>query len=292
MLWLFFTLFAAFLQAWRNAFQKKLSQCVPVAGTTLARFACAWPLALAYLALLYARDPGLAMPRFTPAFAGYVFATAAAQIFATMLMVQLFRLKNYAIGVGLVRSEAVFAAIVGVAFYGSHLSFMGWLGVMIGALAVFLLSGTGNWRQISPRVLLVGLCGGLCFALTSVWVRQAILLLDLPALVAAAWVLFCVIFLQTVLLGGWLLLRERATLRKLLAHKRLLLATGVASFLGSLGWFSAFSLQDVAIVKTVGQIEVLFVLAISSWLLKERLQKQNGLGLLLIVIAALLVVWG
>lgn len=292
MLWLAFTLFAAFMQAWRNAFQKQLSHDVPVFGVTLARFLYAWPLALLYLIALYRHDPRLTLPDFPPAFFAYIAATAAAQILATLLMVQLFRLKNYAVGVGLVRSEAVFAAVLGVAFYGSQLNLVGWLGVITGTVAVFLLSATGHWRQISPRVLLIGMAGGLCFALTSLWVREASQLLPLPPLVAAAWSLFCVIFLQALVLFVGLWLHNRATLRKLFSHPRLTLATGVSSFLGSLGWFSAFSLQDVAIVKTVGQVEVLFVIAISSLIFKEKLKKQNGLGLLLIVIAALLVVWG
>ena len=84
---------------------------------------------------------------------------------------------------------------------------------------------------------------------------------------------------------------NRAALRQLLAQRKLALATSTASFFGSLGWFSAMRLQDVAIVKTVGQIEVLFMLAISICYFREKLQKQDGLGLALIVIAALLVVW-
>lgn len=291
MLWLAFTLFAAFMQAWRNALQKQLSHDVPVFGVTLARFLCAWPLALLYLVFHYQRDESLLIPDFPPAFFAYIAATAGVQIVATLLMVQLFRLKNYAIGVSLVRSEAVFAAMLGMLFYGSQLGALGWLGVITGAVAIFLLSGTGGWRQVSPQVLALGMAGGLCFALTSLWVREASQLLPLPPLVAAAWSLFCVIFLQACVLFAGLWLWERGTLRKLFAHPRLMFATGVASFLGSLGWFSAFSLQDVAIVKTVGQVEVLFVLAISSWFFKEKLQRQNGLGLLLIVVAALLVTW-
>ena len=49
MLWIFFTLFAAFMQSWRNAFQSFLSKEVKVAGVTLARFIWASPLAAIYL---------------------------------------------------------------------------------------------------------------------------------------------------------------------------------------------------------------------------------------------------
>ncbi|MDN5714527.1 MAG: multidrug transporter, partial [Acinetobacter sp.] len=44
--WILFTLMAAFMQAWRNAFQKQLSTTVDVYGVTLARFIFALPLAL------------------------------------------------------------------------------------------------------------------------------------------------------------------------------------------------------------------------------------------------------
>lgn len=288
--WLPLTLFAAFMQAWRNAFQKQLSPHVPVLGVTLARFLGAWPLALLWLGYQYLRDARLPLPAFTPTYLASIIAAASAQIAATALLVQLFRLKNYAVGVGLARSEAVLAAILGVACFGTRLNATGWLGVLTGGVAVFLLSGA-SLRQLSWRALALGLGSGLCFAFTSLFVRQAALALPLPALPAAAWVLASILILQTAWLLAWLLARDRAALRQLLAHRKLMLATSTASFLGSLGWFSAMRLQDVAIVKTVGQIEVLFMIAIATAYFKERLQKQDGLGLALIVIAAVLVVW-
>ncbi len=36
-MWIFFTLMAAFMQAWRYAFQSRLSRDVNVVGVTLAR---------------------------------------------------------------------------------------------------------------------------------------------------------------------------------------------------------------------------------------------------------------
>lgn len=290
MLWLGFTFFAAFMQAWRNAFQKQLSRDVPVLGVTLARFVFAWPLAIMYLWTFYLRDAALPVPEIGAAFLWPVVGAATAQIVATALMVQLFRLKNYAIGVGLARSEAVLAAVLGVVFFASDLSLLGWLGVLLGGVAVFLMSGA-EWRGLSLRVLLLGLASGLGFALTSLWIRQAALALPLPALPAAAWVLCAVIALQAMTLLVWLWWRERGTLQLLFAYPRLVVATSAASFLGSLGWFSAMSLQDVAIVKTVGQIEVLFMLAISAWVFREKLNRQDGLGLALVVLAAILVIW-
>ena len=47
----------------------------------------------------------------------------------------------------------------------------------------------------------------------------------------------------------------------------------------------------MAYVKTLGQVEVLFTLLISVLVLKEKLKRQDLLGLTLIVLAAVLVMW-
>lgn len=289
MLWIPFTLLAAFMQAWRNAFQKQLSKDVSVSGVTLARFIWASPLAALYLWVLYAWRPA-AMPEFNSTFAAFIVAASLAQILATALMVKLFQLKNYAIGAGLAKSEAVLAAILGVVFFAESLTLLGWLGVFLGGCAVFLLSGA-RLRQLSFRVLLLGLGSGLAFALTSLWVRQASLSLGLPFPHGAAWVLLLVILLQTLLLTLWLALKDRAVLVALWQRRKLTLAVSVCSCIGSVGWFTAMSLETVALVKTLGQVEVLFMLLISAFVFKEKLKTSDHLGLALIVVAAIAVMW-
>ena len=277
------------MQAWRNAFQKQLSKEVSVAGVTLARFIWASPLAALYVWGLYHWQPA-ETPQFGLNFAALIIGAALAQIMATALMVKLFKLRNYAIGAGLAKSEAILAAVLGVAFFSETLSLIGWLGVMLGAGAVFLLSGA-SWRQLSWPVLWLGLASGLAFALTSLWVRQASLLLELPFPHGAAWVLLLVIVLQTCLLCTYLLLRDRATLVALWQRPQLTFAVSVFSCVGSIGWFTAMSLESVALVKTLGQVEVLFMLLISAFVFKEKLQKADHWGLALIVLAAVAVMW-
>lgn len=289
MLWIPFTLLAAFMQAWRNAFQKQLSKDVSVAGVTLARFIWASPLAALYLAGLYQWQP-VALPTFNHRFVFFIVGAAVAQIIATALMVKLFKLRNYAIGAGLAKSEAILAAILGVAFFSESLSLLGWVGVLLGAIAVFLLSGA-SWRQLSWPVLLLGISSGLSFALTSLWVRQASLALGLPFPHGAAWVLLVVILLQTLILLSYLLWRERSTLLALWRRPRLTLLISISSCIGSIGWFTAMSLESVALVKTLGQVEVLFMLLISAFFFKEKLQRTDHGGLALIVLAAIAVMW-
>lgn len=316
LLWIPFTLLAAFMQAWRNALQKQLRTHASTIGVTYARFIFALPLAGVYLWLVQhhvgSGQNQATIPTLTVTFAAFILLAALAQIAATALMVMLFKARNYAIGVGLAKSEAVIAAVLGALYFAAPLSRLAWLGVLVGGVAVWLMSlsaGTAKTStaskaahinaqipkqpRISPKTLLLGLGSGLCFALATLYIREAALYLranlEFGFLLSAAWVLFLVITTQTVLLTLWLLLREPQTFKALYTHKKLTLGVSLFSFVGSVGWFTAMSLQTVALVKTLGQIEVLFTLAISAWWFKERLQRSDYIGLVLIVVGAVLV---
>jgi drug/metabolite transporter (DMT)-like permease len=289
-MWIFFTFLAASMQAWRNAFQSQLSKEVNVAGVTLARFLWASPIAAAYLYALYLWQP-VAMPTVTYQFMLFVLGASAMQILATALMVKLFKLKNFAVGAGLAKSEALVAAILGVIFFGTHLSLLGWLGVVVGGIAVFMMSSKQGFRGLSPQTILLGLACGTAFALTSLWVREASLQLTLPFQHRAAWVLLLVITIQTLVLLTYLLLKDRTALKALFDRPKLTLLTSTTSCLGSIGWFSAMSLQAVPYVKTLGQVEVFFTLLVATFWLKDNVKIKDMLGLILIAVAAIMVMW-
>ena len=290
--WILFTIMAAFMQAWRNAFQKQLSTSVDAYGTTLARFLFSPLFAFSYLAFLYVQKPVTAAVHFSDKFWFYIVIAGVSQIFATALMVMLFQQKNYAIGVGLAKSEAILAAIVGVIFLQEHLTTWGWVGVMIGAVAVFLLSKGRQHTELSVKTLMIGLGSGLCFAITSLLVREASLELTmLPFLHRAAWVLCCLISFQCIIMLLYLGIFSRETLYRMWQRLGLVFKVSVCSFLASVGWFSAMSMQTVAIVKTLGQVEILFSLLISAFFFKEKLAKTDHLGLWLVIVAAIMVIW-
>lgn len=289
-MWIAFTLFAAAMQSWRNAFQNQLSKKVSVVGVTLARFIYAPPIALLYLYLLHVWQPE-PLPDFNTDFFRFVVSASITQIIATGLMVVLFKQHNYAIGAGLAKSEAIIAAIVGMLFFGTVLSGLGWIGVAVGGIAVFLLSKAPNSSSTSFITVLVGLACGLSFALTSLWVREASLTLTTPFPHRAAWVLVSVISLQAICLTLYLTIFDRNSLLALWQRPRLTLLTSLSSCLGSIGWFSAMSLAAVPYVKTLGQVEVFFTMLISVFWLKQPVQRKDAVGLILIAIAAVLVMW-
>lgn len=291
--WILFTLMAAFMQAWRNAFQKQLSASVDGYGVTLARFIFAFPIAGLYLNFLYTEQAVTAHVSFHAKFWIFVFIAAMSQILATILLVRLFRQKNYAIGVGLAKSEAILAAIIGVILLGEHLSLLAWLGVFLGAFAIFLLSKGGiQTTKFSWNTLIIGTGSGLCFAITSLLVRQASLQLEmLPVLHRAAWVLFTITGIQCAVLLVFLMIFKRSTLWAMWDRIGLVFKISFSSCVASLGWFTAMSVQSVAIVTTLGQIEILFSLLISVYLFKEKLVSTDHWGLFWVVIAAMLVIW-
>ncbi|GIA35272.1 putative membrane protein [Vibrio cholerae] len=67
--------------------------------------------------------------------------------------------------------------------------------------------------------------------------------------------------------------------------------TSVSSCLGSIGWFSAMSLQAVPYVKTLGQVEIFFTMLISIFWLGQKVRIKDGFGLILVALAAILVMW-
>ena len=84
---------------------------------------------------------------------------------------------------------------------------------------------------------------------------------------------------------------RQANLGETVATSKTVILTSLFSFLGSFGWFNAMSLNHVAFVKTLGQVEIFLILMISSFIFKERLKLQDFVGLILVVVAAILVVW-
>lgn len=290
MSWVFFTLSAVVLQTFRNTLQSQLSANVSTAGVTLARFLFAPPIALIYLMLLYGVSEQI-IPEFTHKFVLLVLVASVMQICATSLMVMLFKQKNFAVGAGLAKSEALVAGVLGTLFFGSQLSLFGWLGILIGGAAVFVLSGGGRKGELKLKTLFIGLACGSCFALTSLFVREASHLLDVPFPHSAAWVLLWVLCIQTTLLVSYIAVKDKSTFLALKNNAKMTLATSATSCLGSICWFSAMALHHVAYVKTLGQIEVLLTILIATFWLKNKVKKHEIIGLLLIAAAAILVMW-
>ncbi len=205
-------------------------------------------------------------------------------------MVLLFQRRSYATGVGLAKSEALLASVVGAVFFGALLGPLAWLGIAFGSVAVWLLKGRSKPGTTDLTTLLLGLACGLSFAMTTLWVRDASQQLSLPFLHAAAWALVWTVSIQVLVLASWLVVRDPQTLLLLWQRPSLVFRISLSSLIASVCWFTAVNLEEVGLVKTLGQIEVFFTLWLSQHWLKERVSRRDKLGLLLIVVSAILVI--
>ncbi|WOG26357.1 EamA family transporter [Endozoicomonas sp. 8E] len=290
--WIWLTLMAAVAQAFRTAGQKTLSERVSIWGTTFARYAFSLPLVWVYLYLqLHWQDSEL--PEISSTFLLYSLGAGLAQIAATVVIVKLFHLRNFAIGVIYSKSETVLVAVLGAIIFSQELSWAGWVSVLLGTVGLIFLNPPGQqgWRSLFSVSAAFGLGGGFLLALTTLWVRQASLSLDDDPLVASAYTLTVTILMQTVLLGGFIWFKEPQTLGKLIQQWKLSGSVGLLSLVGSIGWFTAFSLQNPALVKTLGQVEFFFTLIISSRLFREKHSPREYCGMALILSSVILLLW-
>jgi drug/metabolite transporter (DMT)-like permease len=208
--------------------------------------------------------------------------------------------RNFAVGTAYAKTEAMQAAVVATLLLGEHLSLLSWLGIAVGVGGVLYLSLAG--RGAGPGELLRGLtqpaalCGigaGFCFGFTGVLIRAANG--DMPAedpIYKALVILVATNFLQTLMQGAWLAWKEPDQLRAVFATWRDSGQVGALSALGSACWFSAFALAPVALVRAVGQVEILFTLAFSRFYLREKATIADFTGSFVVVAGVVLVLIG
>ena len=297
--WIPITLGAATAQAARTALQRYLKGRLSTNGAAFTRFVFGLPLAAVYLALLLAAGVGR-LPQPRAVFWAWVVAAAVSQILATSLQLHVMALRNFATGVAYAKTEVVQAAIFEIVFLGAVVTWLGGLGIALGTAAVMLMSLVKTkhpWRAFllgwtEPAALLGLLAGGL-FGVAAVGFRAAsVSLRDPSPFVAASFTLVVATILQTTVMACYLARRERGQIRQVFAETRTGALVGLASFLGSAGWFTAFTLQIAAYVRTLGLVELIFTLLISLYAFHERPGRFELVGLALLVVSIAMVLNG
>ena len=289
-IWLPATLLAGATQAWRTAIQRRVSQSLSLNAAGLVRYLYGLPFALILLGGYRLLFPG-PLPSPDPLFLVFALGGGLAQIIATNLLILAFAHRNFVVGTAYSKTEAVQGAILSFLLLGERLSALAWAGIGCGVAGVMLLS-TGGKRMgpadfikaLSQPAALTGIASGFFFALTAVAIRRATQAVGGPdPILAALIVLTVTVALQTLMQGGYLLLREPAEMRKLFASWRISGQVGLLSALGSACWFTGFATAPVALVRIVGQVEVAFTLGFGHFYLGERMSRSEVTGLLLIV---------
>lgn len=289
-LWIPVTLAAAFLQNVRSAMQKHLKNVMGTTGATFVRFGFGVPFALLFVAVLhFAAGYSLPVPNAT--FALWCVVGGLSQIAATFLLIHLFSYRNFAVGTAYSRTEPAQAALFGLLFLSEQVSAGVVAAIAISVFGVMLISVahvTFTWRTLFTSVFgrnaLIGLASGTAFGISAVAYRAASLSLDGPnALVQAAVTLAVVIVFQTVLMGAWMVWRDRAEIGRIARAWKPSLVVGLAGASASFGWFFAMTLQQAAVVKSLAQVEMLFTFMSTVFFFKERINRLEIAGCVLIV---------
>ncbi len=295
MIWVWVTCGAVIAQTLRFMLQKQLrSATLSTAGATFARFIYSAPL-IALLAFGYGRITGQATA-VPPDFWVFAIAGGLTQIVATMCVVALFTQRHFAVGTTFMKTEVLLAALLSIIVLNEGLPPLAWGALLLGLPGIVLLSDApaagGAWYQrIVNRASGLGLASGALFAVSSVGYRGAAL--ALPAgdtFFRAVLTLACVTGFQVAIMSVWLVWREPGQIARVLAAWRVAGLVGLTSMAGSVCWFVAFTLQTVAMVKGVGQIELGLSLLVGWLVFGERITGKEVAGLILLTLSVVLLV--
>ena len=271
-LWVIITLAAAAVQTVRFMLQKQLrSAGLGTGGATFSRFLFAAPLAAALAGALIVAS-GAPAPGMPARFWAFALSGGLMQVVATFATVALFAERNFAVGIAFTKTETVLVALFSLAVLGE----------------VILLSRPPGAAGGSPwnRASALGLLAGAAFGASAIGYRGASLALEGGGFfLRAALTLAVVTASQTIGMALWLRLTEPGALGRVMASWRKTALVGITGMLGSLGWFTAFTLQNAAYVRALGQVELGFSV-LAAWLVfRERSSGRELAGIALIALS-------
>lgn len=288
------TLGAAFAQNVRSILQKRLTGRLSVGGATFSRFFFAFPFAALYVLAL--NGAGQAWPSITGGFWVTAALGGVAQIIGTFLLVALFKLRNFAVGNAFSKTETLQAAFFGFVVVGEGLSGQAVLAILIGFAGIVVLTvPLARPREalagIDKNAALMGLGSGAAFGVAAVCYRSSALALEGTGFaMQAAFTLMMVVTIQTMVMGAYLLLRERGEVTRVLRAWRATILVSLVGVLSSIGWFSAMAIQNAALVRAVGQAELIFSVITAFILFREKVTPTELIGISLIGASVVLIV--
>jgi drug/metabolite transporter (DMT)-like permease len=280
-------------QTLRNAAQRHLTGDLGALGATLVRFLYGLPFAALWLGVVWVAAAGAGpLPPVTMPFLWWTLVASLSQIAATALLLRCMQERNFALGVAYAKTELLQIAILGLVLLGDRITMFSVAAILVATAGVVLVSLPKDDRSLkaiaggwASRAALLGIGSGTAFGLAAVGYRGAALALDTPSIVlAAAYSLVWAQALQTVLLGGWLLWRQRRVVVAVLLAWRVSMLAGAMGAIGSACWFTAMALEPVANVRTLGLIELFFSYLVSRRFFRERLTVAELLGFVLLAL--------
>ena len=211
-----------------------------------------------------------------------------------------FSFHNFTVGTTFSKTEIIQVAILGFLILGDTLSLSAGFAIIVAVVGVMVMSAVQS--KVTVRTLLssftekstlIGLACGAFLGISVVFFRGSALALGYDGVVmAAAFTLAVSVVIQTVLMGIYIAIKEPKTFKDIFVHWRWTILTGLFGTLTSIGWFTAFTIQNGAYVRALGQIELVFTFIASVFFFREKTNSKEIAGILLVVAALLILILG
>ena len=295
-LWIPVTLLAALFQTFRFMLQRQLAlRTLSATGATFARFCYSAPIIATCIGLyMWASDQGL--PDIPVRFWVFGAMGGTAQVLATVAVVLLFKARNFAVGITFKKTEVIQTVLVGLVLLGEAVSGLGFVAIGLGLVGLLLLSKPPGddpvmWRDFFNRAAGLGLASGALFAVSAVSYRAASLSLEADdPLLRAGLTLAAVTAMQMGAMALWLRWREPGQVGAVWNARRVAIWVGLMSMGGSFCWFLAFTLQNAAYVKALGQVELILSGLVSAFIFREAVSGREWAGMAVLLASVLLLI--
>jgi drug/metabolite transporter (DMT)-like permease len=291
-LWIPFTITAALGQVARNAMQRQLTGPLGTWGATNIRFLFGFPFSILFFVVVIVVS-GDHLPVPTASFWPWLLLGALTQIIGTGMMLVAMNDRSFVVTTAYLKTEAIQTAIFGFVFLGDHLTLLKVVAILIataGVVIAALRPGVEKgFTDLKPT--LMGLGAAASFALSAVGFRGAVIVVPGVSFVtAASYTLVFGLFVQTLVLTVYLLVRAPDVLKKILSLWKPSMLAGFMGAFASQFWFLSFALTAAANVRTLALIEVLFAQGVAYYSFQQPLSARELSGIVLIVIGVALLV--
>jgi drug/metabolite transporter (DMT)-like permease len=231
-------------------------------------------------------------------FALWLTVGGLAQIIFTVLLVKLFSFKNFVVGVAFSKTEVLLAALMEAVFLSVAINLQFGFAILIGTVAVIMLSLRGNLFSISDvkvslgsRSTVIGLLAGFTLSISVVAFRAAINSLDdgdslLRASAAGA----IGVVGQALVMLIYLATKRKSELYAVFRLWKFGIAAGFFAAISTAAWFIAFALHTAAPVRAIGQFELLISIGITLFVFRQKINRVELAGIFLLGASILLVI--
>ncbi|MBN2510460.1 MAG: DMT family transporter [Spirochaetales bacterium] len=287
-MWITLTLLAALLQTIRNYFSKRVSVEAGTGIASLSRFLFGAPIAGVVCLVLQVRG-------FTAVIDWQPYLVTCAgmalfQVLANVFLIDLFRHKNFALSMTLIKTETLFVAFMGIYALGEVPGVFGWTGIFIASCGLAVSGGIGEASrkkkggfragQLLNLPSLLALGAGASLALCTIFLKMSYAHISSPhAFYEVVITLFCIMVIQTFCSLFFVPPAQWRRLSSIIRRPGRPFLVGLCAVTASLCWFSAFQLQIAAYVRTLGQVEFIFGVLVSLTVLKERIRTAEFAGM-------------